>query len=123
MYAVVQALIEYLADFGLPVHLADTVPQGLAFPYLTAAVSMPCAPGSKGCITMTLWCAGGIANTSRLMLHDTLMQYFPHRGLPLETQGGLAVIRPGMTECVQQGAALGVRTTLDVRFFPHEQGG
>ena len=120
MYAVIYALVEYLKDYGLEMHLADCVPQGASFPYLTAAASLPCAGDGQGHIDLTLWCAGPLANTSRLMMHGTLMQYFPHRGLTLQTDEGLAILRPGTVTLVQEGAAIGIRTALDVRFFPQE---
>lgn len=123
MQAVIRALTEYLTGCGLSLYLADCVPQGLAFPYLTAEVSLPCTGNQQGSVTLTLWCAGSMANTTRLLLHDSLMQYFPPRGLPLMTDEGLAVLRPGRVQFVQQGTARGLETRLDVHFFPGEEGG
>lgn len=123
MQGVIRALTDELSPCGLPLYLADCVPQGQPFPYLTAAAALPLTGNRQGSITLTLWCAGPSANMTRLVLHDALMQYFPRRGLCLMTDDGLAVLRPGTSRCVQQGEALGTETVLDVRFFSHEQGG
>ena len=123
MHPLLRALTEYLSDSGLPLYLADCVPQGQPFPYLTADATLPCTGEKRGRITLTLWCAGSGANAVRLVLHDSLMQYFPRRGLCLSTDAGLAVLRPGSVRFVQQDAALGLETALDVHFFPGEEGG
>lgn len=123
MHPIIRALAAYLQDCGLPLYLTDAVPTGQDFPYLTAEASAPFAPDKRGSLILTLWCAGGMVNTTRLMLHDSLMQHFPARGLCLETEAGLAVLLPGTARAVQQGEAMGVETALALRFFPGEQGG
>ncbi len=118
--AVIRTLMDYLGDCGLPLYLADCVPQGLSFPYLTAEVTAPFTQAGRGEFTLTLWCSGSIANLARMTLHDSLMQYFPARGLCLEMDEGRAIIRPGgAAKCVQDGEARGISTRMDVRVFPH----
>ena len=118
MEELIRALTARLTSSTLPLYLADAVPENAAFPYLTAEVVSPFRMGEPGSIRLTLWCTGPNGNLARMVLHTTLTQYFPGRGLVLQGDNGRYVLRSEAAQCVQSGDARGICTPMEVRFYP-----
>lgn len=114
-----EALSSQLAGLGAPLYLADCVPAGAAFPYLTAAMSVPLSPGEAGALTLTLWCHGDAANTERFRLSELLAERLPARGIHLSLTGGTCTLRlkAGPTP-VRSQEALGMKTVWALRCYP-----
>lgn len=119
MEALIRALLSYLSPCGLPVYLADAVPEGSPFPYLTMEAASPLTDKEPGSICLTIWCEGNVANTARLVFHTVLTQYFPSRGMCLLTDDGLIALQPqGLVRLVESGPAKGITLPLSCRLFP-----
>lgn len=114
-----QALSARLSGIGAPLYLADCVPAGTAFPYLTAAMSVPLSPGEAGAITLTLWCHGDAANVERFRLSEMLAEQLPARGIRIVLTGGACTLRlkAGPTP-VRSQEALGMKTVWALRCYP-----
>lgn len=124
MEAIVRALLAHLQNQGMPVYLADAVPQGEAFPYMTVEAEVPLTARDPGHIRLTIWCAGDHANAARFALHTSLVSNFPTRGMCLPTEAGLAVLIPqGEACCVQSGMTRGATLPLSLRLYPTAKGG
>jgi len=117
----IQALITSVSGSGLPLYLADAVPENAAFPYMTAEVVSPCQEDVKGSIHLTLWCVGENANLKRMELHSLLMLAFPRRGTLLTTSAGRYILQTERSDFLQSGVAKGIRLTMGVRFYPAEK--
>lgn len=118
MEELIRTLTARLTSSTLPLYLADAVPENAAFPYLTAEVVSPFRMGEPGSIRLTLWCTGPNVNLARMVLHTTMTQYFPGRGLVLQGDNGRYVLRSEAAQCVQSDDARGICTPMEVRFYP-----
>ena len=123
MEELILTLEAHLAGSGLSLYLADAVPENTPFPYLTAEITATCRAEQTGRIRLTLWCVGDNANLTRMVLHSTLSQYFPHRGITLTAAHGRYILMPGQLELTQSGAARGLSTDMAVSFYPAKQEG
>lgn len=114
-----QAIVGRLASPELPVFLTDCVPEGAAFPYITAEIIAPLLPDREGSLTLTVWCRSDASNRDRILLTDRLFSRLPARGVRLALDNGTAILqlREG-TACVHSRDALGVRTFWMLRCFP-----
>lgn len=114
-----EALALHLAALDAPVYLADCVPAGTMFPYITAEVDAPCSPAEEGRITLTLWCLGSAANKDRLRLGDELLSLLPADGSHMQTRSGTALLRmDSPTKCLRSSEALGLRMTWSLHCYP-----
>ncbi len=114
-----EALALHLAALDAPVYLADCVPPGTLFPYVTAEINAPCTPAEEGAIALTLWCLGGTANADRLRLGDELLALLPPAGMHMQTGSGTALLRmKAPAETLRSGDALGLRMTWSLRCYP-----
>lgn len=113
-----QALARQLTPLDLPIFLADCVPEGAIFPYLTAAISPSAHPGGAGELILTLWCRGGAANADRLRLTDTLLELLPARGIRLPLEPGMATLRLKSSDCTHSKDALGMQLAWTLRCHP-----
>lgn len=121
MEDLILALTAHISGSALPLYLADAVPEKTPFPYLTAEVVSPCRPDAKGSLLLTLWCVGDDANPARMELHSAMMQAFPKRGAVLTSSTGRYILQPERSALVQSGAARGVCTTMEIRFYPAKE--
>lgn len=114
-----QALSAQLSALDAPLYLTDCVPAGAAFPYLTAAMSVPLTPGEAGALTLTLWCHGDTANAERFRLSEALAEQLPARGFRLALKDGTYILRlkAGPTP-IRSQEALGVKTVWTLRCYP-----
>ncbi|MGN0753677.1 MAG: hypothetical protein ACI4ME_04390 [Aristaeellaceae bacterium] len=114
-----RAICDHLTPLGVPVYLADCVPDGAAFPYITANIAAPLAAHTAGAVTLTLWCAGDQANAQRLSQVDELLALLPARGIPLTTAAGVITLRQtGGARCLRESGALGIKTVWKLCCFP-----
>ena len=114
-----RALTSHLAKFGVPLYLADCVPSGTKFPYLTLDIQPPASAQEEGLLTLTYWCTGDLANTQRLTQMDALSSLLPPRGLWLSMTGGAIVLRPlDQVKCVTEATAQGVQEKWKLLCFP-----
>lgn len=117
--AIFSALIARLSPLGFPVYAADCVPEGAAFPYMTAEVAAPLAPGTAGSLTLTAWIQSGAAHSERIALAENLHALLPARGTWLAADSGaLTLVGDGPIRCVQDGPLLGAQSRWTLRFFP-----
>ena len=123
MEDLILTLNAHLSGSGLSLYLADAVPENTPFPYLTAEITSPCQADQAGSICLTLWCGGDNANLARMVLHSTISQYFPHRGITLTATRGRYILMPGQIELKQSGDVRGLATDMAVRFYPAMQEG
>lgn len=114
-----RALSALLSNLNAPLYLADCVPTGAAFPYLTAAFSAPLSAGETGALTLTLWCCGDSANAERFRLTETLAEVLPARGIRIPLTGGAYTLRlkSGPT-FISSREALGAKTVWALRCYP-----
>ena len=91
MSAYQKALMDFLAQLGLPVHLTGLTPDASHFPYLTATVSSA-AFSAQTLMTATAWFLGPDANQDRSALCDQLQQLVPECGVQLRYAGGMAIL-------------------------------
>lgn len=118
MEELIRVLTARLSGSALPLYLADAVPENTAFPYMTAEVVSPFRMGEAGSIRLTLWCAGPNVNLARMVLHTTMTQYFPGRGLVLQGEKGRYILLPETASHVQSGETRGICTPMKVRYYP-----
>lgn len=117
--SIFQTLTAHLAPLDLPIHLADCVPAGTAFPYLTADVQPALDRLSSGTLTLTLWAHGGTVNTERLTRMDQVWALLPPRGIRLATDSGALLLRlKSPAACVQDEDARGVQTVWHITHIP-----
>lgn len=114
-----QALSARLSGFDAPLYLADCVPAGTTFPYLTAAMSVPLSAGEAGALTLTLWCSGSTANTERFRLSEVLSEHLPARGFRLALTDGAYTLRlKAGPAFISSQEALGVKTIWTLSCCP-----
>ncbi|MBR6667071.1 MAG: hypothetical protein IKL25_01700 [Clostridia bacterium] len=113
------ALTDHLSRLTIPVYQADCVPEGAAFPYVTAEIAAPLTPVSAGSLTLTVWSRSSSAHTERLAKLDALHRLLPPRGawLTVET-GAITLTGDGPVRCLQDGVLLGAQSRWTLRFFP-----
>lgn len=117
--ALFEALQPLLMPLGIPVFLADCIPEGVGLPYLAADIEAPAAPGLPGKVTLTLWCAGASANAERLRLGDELTALLPDRGLCLSLPEHAVTLRPtGSVTCTRVRGALALKRTFTLGCIP-----
>ncbi|MBQ2931072.1 MAG: hypothetical protein IJD99_12760 [Clostridia bacterium] len=117
--SIFQTLTTHLAPLDLPVHLADCVPAGTAFPYLTADVQPALTSQHSGTLTLTLWAHGNAANAERLTRMDQLWALLPPRGIRLATDSGALLLRlKSPAACVQDDDARGMQTVWHITHIP-----
>ena len=107
-------IITRLADTGVPVYLADCVPEGAACPYITLAAAAPLGSAS-GTMSLTVW---HTTNAGRITLAEEISALLPARGLHLEMSGGGAVLCGGTASFLRESPLLGIRMVWKLRFFP-----
>ena len=117
--SIYRALVSHLSRLRIPVYLADSVPQGAAFPYITATIEAPLTADHAGTLTLTVWCTGGSANSMRLSHTDALYSLLPCRGACLNADTGSILLRQsGTAACVQDASALGMQSRWTLRYIP-----
>ncbi len=117
--SIYRALYHHLKQLGQPVYLADCVPEGAAFPYITAKIAAPLSPRAAGSLTLTCWSLDDQPRVQRLALANQLLNLLPARGLRLETDTGTIILRPeGSALCVRESAAQGMQTVWKLQCFP-----
>lgn len=117
--SIYQALASHLSRLRIPVCLADCVPEGTAFPYVTAKIDAPMTAGSAGSLTLTVWCKGSSAHTDRVSHTDSLYSLLPPRGAFLTTDTGALLLRQtSAAQCVQDSVALGMQSQWELHFYP-----
>lgn len=111
-----QELLTRLSRSRIPAYLADCVPEGAEFPYITAKIDVPLTPGAEGSLTATLWYSGANANSKRISGMGSLL---PNRGAWLATTAGTLTLLPDSPmACVQDGSLLGMQGRWKLRFYP-----
>ena len=93
MTAYQQAMMDFLGQLSLPVHLTGLTPDASHFPYLTC--TMGCASfAGQTLLTATAWFLGGEANADRATLCDQAQRLIPEGGAQLTFSGGVTTLRP-----------------------------
>ena len=113
------ALHARLARLPYPVYMADCVPEGAAFPYITAEIAAPLTPAATGSLSLTLWTKGGNAHYERLTYAETIHNLLPLRGAWLAAEtGSILLTGDGPVRCLQDGPLRGAESRWTLRFFP-----
>jgi hypothetical protein len=113
------ALTNRLSRLPYPMYMADCVPEGTAFPYVTAEIAAPLTPDAEGSLTLTVWTKGSTAHSERITHAETLHQLLPLRGAWLAAATGtITLAGDGPIRCVQDGPLLGAESRWTLRFFP-----
>ncbi len=116
-------LTTLFSSLGIPMYLADSVPDQSSPPYMTMDCQQPFKPGETGSLTLTIWATGQKANNNRLTKAETVLGLLPPRGKILTTDGGKALLKQkGGTLCISDPPNLGLRLTYELRFIPLEGG-
>ncbi len=128
MLTLQQALLSHLSPLGLPVYLADCVPERTPFPYVTMELSCGGGFPADGDVALTVWCRGAEANLQRAELAASLQALFPDSGAVLTLQNGTAALYPSAESALTHAAsqdARGSRFRLTLRLYATEakQGG
>lgn len=115
------ALVNHLSTLGAPVYLADCVPEGASFPYVTLDFAPSLDLCAEGTLAVTAWAAGDTANADRLVLAGDVLRLLPARGIRLASPTGAALIRQkGGVACVRESEARGVRMVYRVQAIPEK---
>lgn len=121
LMSIFRALYDLLTDAGLPVYLADCVPDQADFPYITAEIEAPLTSRSAGAVTLTFWFTEDQANSQRLSRMDRLLKQLPARGLWLTTDSGTITLRQeGNAACLREGDVQGMKTRWKLCCFPKQ---
>lgn len=111
--------MSHLAALELPVYLADCVPAGAPFPYLTAEMQPALALQNSSTLTLTLWAHSSTSNAERLTRMDQVWALLPPRGIRLATGTGVLLLRlKSPVACVQDEDARGVQTVWHITHIP-----
>lgn len=117
--SVFQALNGLLSAMGLPLYMADCVPQEAAFPYMTMAVSAPLTPATAGALTLTIWCCSDSSHADRVFYVDDLLTYLPARGVRLVMDDvAITLQQNGASACIREKGLMGLQTDWTLRCFP-----
>lgn len=113
------ALHAQLSRLPYPVYMADCVPEGAAFPYITAEIAAPLTPAATGSLILTLWTKSSTAHYERLTHAETIHSLLPLRGAWLAAAtGSILLTGDGPVRCVQDGPLLGAQSSWTLRFYP-----
>ena len=122
MSAFQRALMDFLGQLSLPVHLTGLTPDASHFPYLTC--TMGCAPfAGQTLLTATAWFLGGNANAERAALCDQAQRLIPEGGTQLTFSGGGCVIHRAGGDFItlltdgEDPRVLGARIRLTVKLY------
>ena len=112
------AVTAFLSRLGLPVYLADQVPDGAGFPYV--AYRLTDAPfGQPATLEVTGWHRGEHANALAAGFLDRVAELVPDSGAILTLPRGRVTLHPGagFRSVVADRDALGGRAVIEVRCY------
>ena len=122
MTAYQQAMMDFLGQLSLPVHLTGLTPDASHFPYLTC--TMGCASfAGQTLLTATAWFLGGEANADRATLCDQAQRLIPEGGAQLTFSSGGAMIHRASGDFItlltdgEDPRVLGARIRLMVKLY------
>lgn len=114
-----QELIAQISALDIPVYLADCVPDGTPFPYLTAQVQPSLESQTNGTLILTAWSCNDSANAERLTHAENLFTLLPARGIRIPTDYGVLLLRlKSPAICVQDANVRGLQTVWRLSYIP-----
>ncbi|MGN0778890.1 MAG: hypothetical protein ACI4MJ_07075 [Aristaeellaceae bacterium] len=122
MSAYHRAMMDFLGQLSLPVHLTGLTPDASHFPYLTCTMGSTAFAGPS-LLTATAWFLGPDAMADRAALCDRAQELMPESGVSLHFDGGAAVIyRPSgdfitLLTDGEDPRVLGARMRLMVKLY------
>ena len=120
------AMMAFWQRFGVPVFVSGCVPDGQAFPYLTADIVQP-GPLATTVAAVISWhrIGEGTGNpmTERAALMDAIDAAIPPQGVRIDFEGGFAVLQRNDAEWhsylvdEDDASIIGGRTSYEVTYY------
>lgn len=123
MTAYLKALMALFSQAGLPVYLADQVPQGVDFPCAVCECELPVFAGNA-VLTLTGWFLSEHSAADCAAFLDRMAELLPESGLRLETGLGPCVLyrRNPFISLTEKDGVTGGQVHLTVRCYFTEGG-
>mgnify|MGYP006923379776 FL=1 len=123
MIDIMEALLAFWNQFGVPAYAEDMVPDGAKLPYIRYSVAKAPAMDATIMTAYNYHNARLMGNVERARLAEQIAEAIPEKGvkLPMDNGGFLVLYRNRDFQTPYKGSedlnVIGVRTSVEVRFY------